>query len=345
MRLHPLLCVALATIGLTASAALAEPLVFKGGEGPGKGKKIVLISGDEEYRSEEAIPMLGKILSQRHGFTCTVLFSLDPKKGYIDPNNQANLPGMEALDNADLMIVATRFRTPSEKQMKSFDAYLAAGKPVIGLRTATHGFRGKWGFFGRQILGEQWVAHHGTHKREGCRGVIEAANAKHPVLNGVKDVFAPSDVYTVKNLTADATILLRGAVTETLDPASKPVENKKNDPMMALAWLRDYKSPSGSKGKAFCTTMGAAVDLVSRDARRIVINAAYHLTGLQVPEAANVEFVDPFYPSFYGFIRDKNFWPKRNLFPADFALGKSPVAVDPPGSPKWPFRKMGPAKK
>ncbi|MDA1015579.1 MAG: ThuA domain-containing protein [Planctomycetota bacterium] len=345
MRIQSLHCVALAACVLTASASFAESLVFKGGDGPGKGKRIVLISGDEEYRSEEAVPMLGKILSQRHGFTCTVLFSLDPNKGYIDPNNQRNLPGLEALDDADLMIVATRFRTPSDDQMKPFAAYLAAGKPVIGLRTATHGFQGKWSFFGRQILGEQWVAHHGGHKREGCRGVIEAANAKHPVLNGVKDVFAPSDVYTVKNLTDDATILLRGAVTETLDPASKPVKNKKNDPMMALAWLRDYKSPSGAKGKAFCTTMGASVDLVSNDARRIVVNAAYHLTGLDVPEAANVEFVDPFYPSFYGFIRDKTFWAKRNLHPEDFGLGKSPVAVDPPGTPNWPFRKMGPSKK
>ncbi len=90
--------------------------------------------------------------------------------------------------------------------------------------------------------------------------------------------------------------------------------------------------------------MGAAVDLVSEDARRIVVNAAYHLTGLEVPKKADVEFVDPFYPSFYGFIRDKNFWPKRNLKPEDFGLGKSPVAVDPPGTPAWPFREMGPKK-
>jgi len=335
-------------IGLAAVAgnnASAENLVFEGKDGPGKGKHVVLISGDEEYRSEESLPMLGKILSQRHGFTCTVLFTVDPEKGYIDPNNQKNLPGLEALNDADLMIVATRFRTPSEEQMKPFDKYLDAGKPVIGLRTATHGFRGKWSFFGLQILGEQWVAHHGGHKREGCRGVIEESNAKHPVLNSVKDVFVPSDVYTVKNLDeTKATVLLRGAVTETLDPASEAIDGPKNDPLQALAWLREYTAPGGAKGQAFCTTMGASVDLVSHDARRLVVNAAYHLTGLEVPEAANVDFVDPYYPSFYGFIRDKEFWPGRNLKPQDFALGKSPLAVDPPGTPDWPFRKMGPAE-
>lgn len=336
---------AMSAVAFLTSTTLADSLVFEGKAGPGKGKSIVLISGDEEYRSEEAMPMLGKILSQHHGFKCTVLFSLDPEAGYIDPNNQSNLPGMEALDDADLMIVFTRFRTPSDEQMKSFDKFLAAGKPIIGLRTSTHGFRGKWGFFGRQILGEQWVAHHGGHKREGCRGVIEEKHAQHPVLNGVKDVFAPSDVYTVKNLTDQETILLRGAVTETLDPKSKPVEGQKNDPMMPLAWLKDYTSPTGAKGKSFCTTMGASVDLLSDDARRIIVNASFHLTGLEVPESANVAFVDPFYPSFFGFIQDKKFWPNRNLKPSDFRLGKSPVAVDPAGTPDWPFRQMGPKKK
>jgi type 1 glutamine amidotransferase len=339
--LHRIVLTLTVVCGMT-SLATAELLVYEGAAGPGKGKKIVLVSGDEEYRSEEALPMLGKILSQRHGFTCTVIFSIDPKDGFIDPHNQGNLPGLEALDDADLMIVATRFRTPSAEQMKSFDAYLEAGKPVIGLRTATHGFRGKWSFFGLQILGEQWVSHHGGHKRQGCRGVIETANADHPVLRGVKDVFAPSDVYTVKNLTDDATVLLRGAVTETLVPDSKPVKGKLNEPMMALAWTRQYTSPGGTKGQAFCTTLGAGVDFMSADARRLVVNAAYQLTGIEVPAAANVDFVDPFYASFYGFIRDKTFWRKRNLHPADFALGKSPVAVDPPGTPDWPFRQMGP---
>jgi hypothetical protein len=343
-KLFGICVMALSLAAVAGNAVVAESLVFEGKDGPGRGKKVVLISGDEEYRSEEALPMLGKILSQRHGFTCTVLFSIDPEKGYIDPSNQKNLPGLDALDDADLMIVATRFRTPSEESMKPFDAYLAAGKPVIGLRTATHGFQGKWSFFGLKILGETWVAHHGGHKREGCRGVIEEANAEHPVLNSVKDVFAPSDVYTVKNLDeSQATILLRGAVTATLDPASKAIDGPKNAPMQALAWLREYTAPNGAKGQAFCTTMGAAVDLVSHDARRLVVNAAYHLTGLEVPKAANVDFVDAFYPSFYGFV-SKQFWIDRNLKPQDFALGKSALPKDPPGTPNWPFRKMGPAE-
>jgi hypothetical protein len=349
-----LLCSLFALFTL-ANAADSSLLHFEGKEGPGKGKKIVLLAGDEEYRSEESLPMLAKILSETHGFDTTVLFSIDPEKGFIDPNQSSNTPGMEALNDADLLIIAARFRDLPPAQTAPLTAFLNAGKPVIGLRTSTHAFNGKmadggwtygdWqkGGFGLKILGETWVAHHGAHKKEGARGVIETANADHPVLNGVKDVFAPSDVYTVKNLTSDATILLRGAVTETLDPASKPVAGEKNEPLQALAWLREYTAPNGTtKGKAFCTTAGAAVDLVSEDLRRLVLNASYFLTGLEVPEKADVALIDPFYPSFFGFIKDETYWPGRNLKPADFGLGKSVPAMDPKGSPEWPFRETGP---
>lgn len=340
----------LAAGSLPLAAADGPGLHLAGKSGPGKGKKIVLMAGDEEYRSEEALPMLAKILSQKHGYDCTVLFSVDPEKGYIDPNQQKNIPGTEALADADLLIVSLRFRDLPPEQTAPISAFLNAGKPVIGLRTSTHAFRGgmsagdwKYGNFGTEILGEKWVAHHGGHKREGARGVVEEANAEHPVMNHVADVFAPSDVYTVKNLKGDETILLRGAVTETLDPASKPVEGPKNDPLQALAWLKEYTAPDGTtKGQSFCTTAGASVDLVSEDLRRLIVNAAYHLTGLEVPEKADVDYVDPFYPSFFGFIKDKEFWPGRNLKPGDFDLGKSPPAVDPPGTPEWPFREMGP---
>src|SRR4051812_29270414 len=91
-----------------ALSLLAAGVVYNGGEGPGLGKHIVLVSGDEEYRSEEALPQLGKILSKRHGFKCTVLFAIDPGDGTINPN-VSNIPGLEALDTADLLVIFTRF--------------------------------------------------------------------------------------------------------------------------------------------------------------------------------------------------------------------------------------------
>src|SRR5207244_12500945 len=103
---------------LSTIARAADPwLVLEGGDGPGKGKHIVLISGDEEYRSEEALPQLGKILSRRHGFKCTVLFPIDPATGAINPD-VSNIPGTGALATADLMIIATRFRDLPDEQMQ-----------------------------------------------------------------------------------------------------------------------------------------------------------------------------------------------------------------------------------
>src|SRR5215207_8392222 len=125
----------------TALPVLAQDhVVYEGKEGPGKGKHVVLISVDEEYRSEEALPMLGKILSQRHGFKCTVLFAEDPD-GTINPENTKSLPGAEALDSADAILMAIRFRAWPDEQMKHFvDAY-RRGVPIVALRTSTHAFR------------------------------------------------------------------------------------------------------------------------------------------------------------------------------------------------------------
>ena len=76
---------ALALAAITPALA-AQWVQYPGGEGPGAGKHIVFITGDEEYRSEEAMPMMARILSERHGFQCTVLFALDPETGESDPN-------------------------------------------------------------------------------------------------------------------------------------------------------------------------------------------------------------------------------------------------------------------
>lgn len=338
-----------AAIGLGDNEPVDPNILYlKGKKGPGQGKTIVLISGDEEYRTEESMPMLAKILSEKHGFTCKVLFSWDEGGTYIDPDNHKGVKGWHHLDSADLMLIGTRFRDPSLDDAKHVTKFLNDGKPVIGIRTSTHAFKwlndrsfgGKITFkdFGPKVMGEGWVSHHGKHKKEGARGVIEPANSKHPILNGVDDVFGPSDVYGIKSLTAKDTILLRGQVTANLEPSSKPVASK-NSPMQPLAWLHPYRSPNGTQGTSFCTTMGGSVDLVCEDLRRLIVNACYHLAGLKVPFRADVAYVDPFYPSFFGFLKDKkNYWKNMDMQPNDYGLGKSPYAEDPSGTPDWKFR-------
>lgn len=352
MRYRNLFCLSgvfLAAASLVSIPACADDtLVFEPAHPGDKVKHVVLISGDEEYRSEETMPMLGKILSQKHGFKCTVLFAFGPDGAeYIDPNNQQGLRGLATLDSADLLIVATRFRRPDAMQARHITGYLNAGKPVIGLRTATHAFQGKEEFgdaltydeFGRKILGEQWVSHHGKHKVEGARSVTEPGAADHVILSGVSEIFAPSDVYGVTHLTAVDTILLRGAITESLDPASKTlVDDPRNKPMQPLAWLHTYTAPNGKSGRSFCTTAGASLDFVDEDLRRLIVNAAIELTGGQVPEKADVDFIDPFYPTFFCFINEPDYYKTMNMKPRDFGLGKAPHRPDPPGNPAWPYR-------
>ena len=322
----------LALLAIFSFAIQAKDWVtYKSNEGPGRGKHIVLLSGDEEYRSEEGLPMLGKILAVRHGFKCTVLFPIHPESGEIDPNFTKNVPGMEALKDADLVIMLWRFRELPDEQMQHFVDYYLAGKPIIALRTSTHPFNysrnsmskfkqyhwqsREWpGGFGKQVLGETWVAHHGAHKKEATRGIIEPSAKDHPILTGVEDIFGDSDVYTV-NLPEDADVLVLGQVLEGMNPTDSPVTGKKNDPMQPVVWVRNHKNESGKTNKVVVTTMGAATDLQNEGLRRLLVNAAYWALGLPVPEKADVRYVGEYKPTMYGF---GGF--KRGVKPSDHEL-------------------------
>ena len=332
------LVTAASLVALLQVAAPAEevPWVkYPGGDGPGKGKHIVLLAGDEEYRSEDCLPMLGKILSRRHGFDCTVLFSVSPE-GLIDPNAGASLTHPEALDSADAIVMLLRFRKWPDETMKRFDEAIRRGVPVIALRTSTHAFQlpatsafKDYNSFGKRVLGEQWVSHWGGHKSEATRGIIEAAHAGDPVLRGVTDVFGNSDVYEAAP-PADARILLRGQVLKGMHPTDGPANYSKkradgteqaiNDPMMAVAWTREVKNEAGRANKILCTTMGAATDLTSEGLRRLVVNGVFWGLGLEVPARADVSIVGSYEPLLYGF---DGF--RKNVKPAAHNLNAKPL--------------------
>jgi hypothetical protein len=324
-------------VALSLTAVHAKDWVeYAAQTGPGQGKHIVFLSGDEEYRSEEGLPQLAKILSQRHGFKATVLFSVDTN-GIINPNAGASLSHPEALDSADAIVMLLRFRHWNDDAMKKFAAAVNRGVPIIGLRTSTHAFSGlskgspweKWNYgnkggFGKQVLGETWVNHWGNHKREATRGIIEASAKNDPILRGVEDVFGDTDVYEAAPV-ADATILLRGQVLKGMKPTDEPADYRKktaarvdqgvNDPMMPVAWTRLNKNDAGQVNKIFCTTMGSATDLQNEGLRRLIVNSVYWGLGLPVPAKANVEIVGQFKPTMYGF---DSF--KKGTKPGDYDL-------------------------
>jgi hypothetical protein len=323
-------------VALTGAASAADPwVVYPGGEGPGAGKHVVLVSGDEEYRSEEALPQLGKILSTQHGFKCTVLFAIDPKDGSINPNQKDNIPGLEALKTADLMVVFLRFRDLPDAQMKHIADYVDAGKPIVGLRTATHSFDIKEGKtyskyhwrskdwpdgFGRQVLGETWISHHGKHGSQSTRGLLAKGAESHPILRGIKDgdIWGPTDVYGVRLPLPDNCLpLVMGQVLTGMKPTDEPVDGKPNDPMMPVAWVQRYAAPSGQSGRAFTTTMGASQDLQSEGVRRLLVNACYWAAGLEgkIPEKSKCDLVGEFKPLPFKFGGAA-----KGVFPADHAI-------------------------
>lgn len=298
---------------------------FKGAQGPGTGKSIVFITGDDEYKSEESMPMMAHILAERHGFDCTVLFAINKETGVIDTNQKDNIPGLEALGAADLMVMFARFRALPDEQMKCIDDYLKSGKPVIGLRTATHAFSfpkdstSKYlsyhfneptGGFGRQVLGQTWVNHWGNHGRQSTRGIFAPHADTHPILCGIVsgEIWGPTDVYEATlPLPEGCTPLLLGQVLQGMTPADAPVEGeqmngkwkkmvKVNDPMMPIAWT--YQRPIGARGRVFTSTIGGAMaggsDFANEAMRRMLVNACYWTLGLEerIPEKADVAPVE-----------------------------------------------------
>jgi hypothetical protein len=339
MRTRTLLVLLLGSMALSPLRAQQTSVSYPAKPGPGTGRHIVLLTGDEEYRGEEGLPMLGKILSQRHGFNCTVLFSVDPD-GTIDPKNGASLSNPEALDSADAIVMLLRFRAWPDQDMARFDRLLKAGKPIVALRTSTHAFSGfpkgsRWetwnydheGGFGKRVLGETWLTHWGRHKSEATRGAIEEAQRSHPVLRGVTDLFGDTDVYEAYP-PPDATILVRGIVLNGMTPDAAPADYRKarstdkqeqgiNDPAMPVVWTRLNRNEGGATNRILTTTMGSATDLENEGLRRLLVNGVYWGLGMQVPAKADVTYVDEYVPSFYGF---DGF--RKGLHASDFELGK-----------------------
>jgi type 1 glutamine amidotransferase len=319
--------VLLVFLGLAGTVSAQEgTITYEPGEGAGKGKHIVFVCGEWEYRCEESLPMLAKILAKRHGFKCTVLFSMNPKDGTVDPSVKNNIPGMSVLKSADLMVLFAMDLTLPEEQMKHFVDFLNTGKPVFGIRCTLLSFRyGKDSPYARydvgnggyavDLFGESWKGPYGDHGKESTRGLRAGLNESHPILRGVHDVWGPTDVYRVTKLPADATVLMYGQVLTGMKPDDRPNLQKS---IMPMVWTREIKRDSGKVSRVVMSTIGAAPDMESEDLRRLYVNSIFWAVGLEsaIPKKADVSYVGGNWKAspFGGgkFI--------RGLKPADFAV-------------------------
>jgi hypothetical protein len=327
---------ALAPVGFTClvgggAGGDEQWVVLEGKDGSGKGKHIVLVSGDEEYRSEELMAQLAKILAVHHGFKCTALFAINKQDGTIDPQTLDNIPGLEALETADLMVLFLRFRELPDEQMKRIMDYTNSGRPIVALRTSTHAFRyqerpdspyARWSFrstdpeggYGREVLGETWIRHYGHHNHESTRGVIGEGMENHPMVRGCEDIWGPSDVYALTTLHGDCKPIVMGQVLSGMNPGDPPNPEK---PAIPIAWTKTYTGTAGKAARVFTTTMGHAGDLKSEGFRRLLVNACYWGMGMEdkIPPRSKVDIVGEYEPNDIGVGKHK-----KGVRPSDHAL-------------------------
>ncbi len=244
---------------------------------------IVFVTGDHEYGSERTMPLLAKELEKKFGMKTTVLYAINDK-GERDENFETNIPGLEALEKADLAVFFLRWRLLPKEQLALIQKYLDSGKPVVGFRTTSHSFHypkgsesERWNAFGEFAFGTPpgWGASGHTHYGHNSStdvSVITAA-AKNPILTGVdKNFHVRSWLYHVlpKYPPSDATQLLMG---KSVDPDKTAIENP-------VAWT--YHTEKG--GRAFYTSLGHPEDFQVEPFQRVVVNAIHWALGKNPPK-------------------------------------------------------------
>jgi type 1 glutamine amidotransferase len=313
-----------------ASFPVAEDpmwLNYPGGRGPGEGKLVVLIAADQEYRSEQFMPMLAGILSERHGFNCTVLFAVNeeglvdptmpvyPENGKVDEFKPQNIPGLEHLAKADLLILCNRLLTLPDEQMKHFADYFDSGKPLIALRTANHGFRSPlpYEIDGKRvniadIVGGGFMKHHGNWQADSTRGDIIPEMKDHPILNGVKDIWGLTDVYRTfpegGSLPEGCTALVMGQ--PLIGREQGGADNPEKEPL-PVVWFKDWGTSKGAKARVLHSTMGSGKDFENPGLRRLVVNGAYWALRMEneISAESSVEYASEYKPLSSGFHYEK----------------------------------------
>jgi len=238
---------------------------------------VVFITGDHEYSGEETLPLIATELEKNYGINAKVL------KAFPNQNTEKNIPGLEILAKADLVVFFLRWRQLPPEQLECIDKYLKSGKPVMGLRTSTHAFNfpkghesEKWNAFGEFALnappgwGKAGHTHYG-HKSTTDISVIEAAK-KHPILRGINPNFhVNSWLYRVlpDYPTNGSQWLLMG---KSVNPDKEAIENP-------VAWT----GTNSFGAKIFMTTLGHPEDFQAEDFQRLIINAIHWELGKKVP--------------------------------------------------------------
>jgi type 1 glutamine amidotransferase len=240
---------------LLAGMAQAQGVVR---ERPPRKPYVVFLSGETEYNSEATLPRIAQELESKHGMRCTVVVA----------SGKADLPGLEALEDADLAVAYLSSLALPASQLNQIKAYLDAGKPLVGLRTSIQAFD-NWKEFGEQVLGAPWRYDYGSTSSTDVKVIPEAAG--YSILRGVASEFhCRSWLYHVLPLPTSVSPLLVGvSVGESKRPDRVP---------NPVAWTKTYKG-----GRVFYTSLGHPEDFQVEPFRKLLVNAIYWALGKTPP--------------------------------------------------------------
>lgn len=264
----------LKTFLLLAIFSIATSVISK----PKPKPLVVFVCGDHEYSGEFTLPLIAKELEANYGFRTKVL------KSYPDQNSEKNIPGLDALKDADLVVFFLRWRLLPPDQLAMIDEYLKTGKPVMGFRTSTHAFNfpkghesERWNAFGEFALnappgwGKAGHTHYGHMSTTDVYGIDLAA--KHPIMTGVDPNFhLASWLYRVlpSYPTKGSEWLLMG---KSVNPDKAAIDNP-------IAWVG--KNSFGAK--VFTTTIGHPEDFAVESFQHLIINAIHFQVDKKVPK-------------------------------------------------------------
>jgi type 1 glutamine amidotransferase len=208
-----------------------------------KALRVCLVSGSIEYDSDKSLDKLQKDL-EKH-------FLIECSRAFI--KTESDLPGLENLDRCDVMLLYTRRLKITGEQLERVKKYCLSGKPIVGIRTASHAFQ-NWLDLDKEVLGGNYKGHY----KEGPLCEVALVDKAHPILKGVQPFKSVGSLYRNTGHAKDINILLQGSIPGETEP---------------IAWTRNYKG-----GRIFYTSLGHQKDFDDPNFVTLVTNALYWTT-------------------------------------------------------------------